>query len=98
MANIKVDVRYEKDQQEVLDPVFEETFAFELQAYLNEEFKHTAGDICVAYLPGGIKDRFEITSGQNSGVKNQSLYEEIRKRISAFKVQNNDASDSLLDF
>ena len=86
MATVKVNTVYPKLEDCRLDPVFKETFAYQLSSFLSKRFEKNVTDIVLNYFPERPKDNFEIAPSKE-GVSISNTFTEYIKEISNKKLK-----------
>ncbi|MDQ6902446.1 MAG: hypothetical protein M3139_05470 [Bacteroidota bacterium] len=79
MATIKVNTKYPESDNGNFDPVFEEGFAYELEARLNKKFEKNNGNILMNYFPDRLTDNFEINANEDGNNVSMAFIEIIKK-------------------
>ncbi len=79
MATVKVNTHYPENDEGNIDPVFEEDFAYTLEARLNKKFEKYDTNILVNYFPDRLTDNFEINASEDGSNVSMAFINEIKE-------------------
>ena len=88
MATVRVNTVYPNIENCELDPVFEEAFAYELSALLNNRCEYVDTDILVNYFPERLKNNFEVAAEKEGAYLHKGLAEYIKSLSNTFLNEN----------